>query len=117
MMKRNGHTIISLITIVLSMLMCGDIVLAEVTAPPAEMPWYSAMMAMVLTNFPEINAWFASAMLLAMGLLRSLAEFLNFIAKKTETKIDDQALIIVTNILKWVSSIIGWFGLGKPQKK
>jgi hypothetical protein len=82
---------------------------------PDEEPWWTSMLGYVLEQFPDVNAGFAATMIFCMGLLRAVSEFLNFIARKTETKVDDEIAMKLTKVIKWFSSLIGWFGLGKPK--
>lgn len=89
--------------------------LGEIPEPPEDLPWWGSMLTYALNQFPEINAWFAAAMLAIMSILRASASFLMFIASKTETKADDDIAQLLSKFTRWVGAVIGWFGLGKPK--
>jgi phosphatidylglycerophosphatase A len=93
----------------------GEGQISEIPDVPDVAPWWLSMFTFALKQFPAFNAWFAAAMMFVMAGLRALSELLNFIAKKTATKTDDEMASALVKILKWVAAIIGWFGLGKPR--
>lgn len=82
---------------------------------PEQIPWAVRMIKLSLSQFPDFNIWFAASMFFVMAVMRAAAEFLNFIAKKTETTKDDEIAIIFHDLAAWLSALIGWFGLGKPK--
>ena len=115
---------ISLLIFVGLLTACGDLSYADVALadviefaePPESAPWYVTTMRYVISQFPILNGWLAAAMIFMMSLLRGLAELLTFIASKTETKRDDEIAALFTKILRWLSAISAWFGLGAPKK-
>lgn len=85
-------------------------------APPEEAPTWVNMLADLLGSFPDINGWLiAILMFLSFG-LRGAAELLGFIAEKTETEKDNKAAAYMHKISLWASTLLGWFGGGKPKR-
>lgn len=94
----------------------GEGTISEIPDVPDSAPWWLSMFTFAMKQFPEFNIWFAAAMFFVMSGLRAASELLNFIARQTETKTDDKIAKELAKVVKWVSAIIGWFGLGKPKK-
>lgn len=107
--------LITFVTFFLSAYAFGEGQISEIPDVPDSAPWWLSMFTFAIKQFPELNGWFAAAMFFIMAFLRGLSELLNFIAKKTESTVDDEIAKQLAKIVKWVSAIIGWFGLGKPK--
>ncbi len=107
--------IVMFVVYLMSSIALGESGIPEIPDVPDSAPWWLSMFTFVIKQFPEFNGWFAAAMIFIMAGLRSASELLNFIAKKTETKTDDEIARQLTKVIKWISAIIGWFGLGKPK--
>ena len=112
---KNGHSIISVLLIAFVALLSPEL-LAQWTEPPEDAPWFVRTLTYILSQFPDINAWFAASMLFFMSALRAISGFLHFIAAKTETKKDDEIAAWFSKALRWVGAIIGWFGVGSSKK-
>lgn len=99
------------------LLFCGQAFGQDFPLPPDKLPWYGEIVKYALGHFPEINGWFAAVMVFMMGSFRAVSELLGFIAAKTENKTDDQIAKYLSDALRWISAIVGWFGLGKPTQR
>jgi len=108
--------VVTFIVFILSSYALGEGTITEIPDVPDSAPWWLSMFTFAMAQFPQFNAWFAAAMFFVMAGLRAASELLNFIAKQTETKTDDKIAKELTKIIRWISAIIGWFGLGKPKK-
>lgn len=106
-----------LLTLVVFLSIFSPELIAQWTEPPEDAPWYVSTLKYILAQFPTINGWFAAAMIFIMSALRALSSLLNFIAAKTETTRDDEIAAWFSKALRWISAIVGWFGIGTSPKR
>ena len=113
--RKNGNFLL-LNSFIIALLFVAGVGVCEIPEPPELAPWYIKAVMYILMQFPDVNGWFAASMFFIMTLLRGLSEAFLFIAKKTETKKDDIIAKELVKLMRWASTIIGWFGLGTPKK-
>lgn len=92
-------------------LFSGVIYAADASAKP----WWDSIVESFLKSSPELNAWLIATLAFLSIFLRSLSEFMFFVASKTESKWDDELAQQIASVAKLVGKIFGWFGGGVPS--
>jgi len=84
--------------------------------PPEDAPFWVLLVGKLVGAIPEVNMWLAAVLGLFMGLCRAVAEFLAWLAPRTDWEGDNRALAFLRWAMLWISAVIGWFGLGSPKQ-
>lgn len=83
--------------------------------PPEDAPSWFTYVEWLLELSPFVVGNLALIFMAVLAILRGVGEILKLIVDKTATKVDNAVLKVVLQLVKWVSKMAIWLGIGSGK--